>query len=297
MQRRRQSLSEILDSLTRIQADWRDPLADDVLRRLSEVPEKEEYTRSDVQTFLESHAPKANFSASDAFRSGLTAVRLFLDLSRDEFEAALRAILGEGGTGINRYRKDGTAFLAALESLGILQSMTDVVQRPLTWQALLEERLKSGRGSAIKGQQRGRTIEDFAEGCLIEVFGAGNYDSRCRFKGASGRRDEKCDFAIPSKDDAEILIEAKGYGATGSKQSDVLGDITRIVAEKRHDTTFLLVTDGIMWRPRQSDLRKIVRMQNRGEIDRIYTRNMRDGLVEDLATLRKEKGIQPRKSV
>ena len=69
-----------------------------------------------------------------------------------------------------------------------------------------------------------------------------------------------------------------------------------IVAEKRHDTTFLFVTDGIMWRPRQSDLKKIVRMQNRGEIDRIYTRNMRDALVEDVATLKNEKGIQPRNS-
>ena len=70
-----------------------------MLRRLSEVPEKEEYTRSDVQALLESQAPEANFSASVEFNSGLTAVRLFLDLSRDEFEAALRAVLGEGGIG------------------------------------------------------------------------------------------------------------------------------------------------------------------------------------------------------
>ena len=57
----------------------------------------------------------------------------------------------------------------------------------------------------------------------------------------------------------------------------------------RHDIS--VCHRRIMWRPRQSDLRKIVRLQNRGEIDRIYTRNMRDALVEDLATLKQEKGI------
>ena len=71
------------------------------------------------------------------------------------------------------------------------------------------------------------------------------YDARCRFTGATGISTEKTDFAIPSKDDPGILIEAKAYGATGSKQTDVLGDITRIVNEKRDDTQFLLVTDGI----------------------------------------------------
>lgn len=270
-------------------------MAFEVLRRLSEVPQKDRYTRSDVQAILESQAPTSELTTPQEFTAGLTVVRLFLDLSKDEFEAALRAELGEGGIGINRYRTDGGTYLAGVEAMDILQCMQNVVGRPVSWKDILAERLKSGRGSAIKGQQRGRTIENFAEDCVIEVFGEGNYDSRCRFKGASGQRGEKCDFAIPSKDDPEILIEAKGYGATGSKQTDVLGDITHIVQEKRHDTTFLFVTDGIMWRPRQSDLKKIVELQNQGQIDRIYTRSMRSALVEDLATLKQEKGMQPKK--
>ena len=268
---------------------------DEVVRRLYDVPKKEAYERLDLQFILEPAEPRSEFTGSKGFTAGLTVIRLFLDLSKDEFEAALRTVIGAGGIGIKRYRKNKGEFLAGLETLGVLTCMQDVVGSPVSWPDILIERIKSGRGSAIKGQQRGRQIEDFAEGCVIEVFGRGNYDSRCRFLGASGRRGEKCDFAIPSKDDPEILIEAKGYGATGSKQSDVLGDVTRIVGEKRHDTTLLLVTDGTMWRPRQSDLKKIIDLQNLGQIDRIYTRNMRRELVEDLTTLKQEKGIRPKK--
>ncbi len=103
--------------------------------------------------------------------------------------------------------------------------------------------------------------------------------------GARGKSTEKADFAIPSKEDARILIEVKAYGATGSKQTDVLGDVARVVAEKRPDTDFLLVTDGVTWLDRGSDLRKLIEMQNTGEIQRIYTRAMAQQLQDDLLEL------------
>jgi len=57
------------------------------------------------------------------------------------------------------------------------------------------------------------------------------------------------------------LIEAKGYGATGSKMTDIIGDIEKIIAAKRPDTAFLFFTDGMTWKERKSDLRKIVEYQ------------------------------------
>ena len=112
----------------------------------------------------------------------------------------------------------------------------------------LIKRLKTGRGSAIKGQSRGRALENTVESIVLSVFGGGCYDVRCRFLGARGTSTEKADFAVPSKNDPRILIEAKAYGATGSKQTDILGDISRIIAQKRHDTNFLLVVDGVLGR-------------------------------------------------
>ena len=131
-------------------------------------------------------------------------------------------------------------------------------------------------------------MEDFVEEIVRSVFPPDSVAVRCRFKGAKGQSTEKADFAIPSASDPAILIEVKAYGATGSKQTDVLGDIARIVEEKRHDTVLLLVTDGITWKQRPSDLRKLIGLQNEGKINRIYTKTMDRDLRTDLETLRKE---------
>lgn len=132
-------------------------------------------------------------------------------------------------------------------------------------------------------------FEDFVEVLLGDVFS--RFDSRCSFVGKDGSHRAKVDFAIPSKEEPLIVIEVKGYAATGSKQTDVLGDLREIVAIKRHDTLLLFVTDGLTWRQRMSDLRKVVDMQNRGEVARIYTRSMRDEFSSDLQTLKSELGL------
>ena len=52
----------------------------------------------------------------------------------------------------------------------------------------------------------------------------------------------------------------------------------------------LLVTDGITWKQRPSDLRKLIALQNEGKIARIYTKSMEKDLHSDLLTLRREIG-------
>lgn len=134
-------------------------------------------------------------------------------------------------------------------------------------------------------------MEDFVEAIVRSIFLDDQVAIRCRFTGAKGQSTEKADFAIPSSTDPTILIEVKAYGATGSKQTDVLGDISRIVEEKRHDTVLLLVTDGITWKQRTNDLRKLIGLQNEGRIQRIYTKSMAEDLRNDLETLRSEMGF------
>ncbi len=155
------------------------------------------------------------------------------------------------------------------------------------WSDILVERLRSGRGSAIQGQRRGRGLEDFAEAIVKEVFGQGGYAARCTFTGADNTT-AKCDLAIPDRTHPRIIIESKGYGATGSKMTDIIGDIDAIIAAKRHDTPFLFVTDGMTWKARISDLKKIIHRQNQGKVTRIYTTKMRQRFLEDLNTLKAE---------
>lgn len=290
MKRYQQTLDEILKQLSPVKTSWRDAHADAVIQRLQQIPQKTSYTRADLLQLLDTeHAPEG-IKPKQHFEAGLTTIRLFLDLSKDELTAQLRERLN-GSLGITRARQDPDGVCAALEEMGILSRMAATINTPISWSDLLTERLKSGRGSAIKGQRRGRYLEDFVEQLLIQVFGEDAYDARCQFTGATGISTEKTDFAIPSKNDPGILIEAKAYGATGSKQTDVLGDITRIVNEKRDDTHFLLVTDGITWHDRTSDLNKLVTLQNQGKIARIYTQSMTDQLEADLRQLKEEHGL------
>ena len=270
-----QTLDEILDSLRPIDVDWRDETARNVIERLQAFPVKGQYTSVDIADILARN-----------FKEGTLICRLFLGLSKDGFEGLLSKSLGKGGIGVKRYEADPQIFLAVLEDLGLLQAIAAETNRELHWTDTLVERLRSGRGSAISGQRRGRSVEDFCESVVLKVLGNA-FDPRCTFTGQRGQR-AKCDFAIPSGSDPRILIEAKGYGATGSKMTDVIGDIKAIIDAKRADTAFLLFTDGVTWRQRQSDLRKIIDHQNNGDITRIYTYAMAERFESDLQQLKTE---------
>ena len=273
-----QQPEEIIDSLQPLRVEWQDEVARRVISQLETTPAKEKYAIADVKKILDDH-----------FDDGLLICRLFLALSKDEFTAALRRALDGQSAGIKGYRRDPDKFLAALESLGLLTAMTQCVNRKPKWSDVLVERLRSGRGSAISGQKRGRGVEDFAEAVVKQVFGAA-YSKRCAFTGARGDT-AKCDFAIPSKANPQILVEAKGYAATGSKMTDVIGDIEKIIAAKRADTALLFFTDGLTWNQRKNDLRRIVAYQNRGDITRIYTSAMAKQFETDLRQLKSEYGL------
>ncbi|MDE4144835.1 DpnII family type II restriction endonuclease [Phaeobacter gallaeciensis] len=268
-------------SLSPLEASWMDSMAEAIMARLQSVPEKREYDRSDIVELVEA-ADGKGFSVSKF------CVGCFLGYSKDKLETELTSRLGPGGTGVMRFKSDRDAYLDVLEEMGLLDAMTLAVNTRPVWTDLLRERLRFGRGSAIQGQQRGRELEDFVEAIIQEVFGNA-YEARCTFKGANG--EAKCDFAIPSKLTPLILIEAKGYGATGSKMSDIIGDVDAIIGAKRHDASLLLFTDGLTWKSRANDLRKLVQRQNDGRITRIYTKQMREIFQAELEILKGEYGL------
>jgi len=274
----RQRIEDILGSLRHLEVDWRDETAIQVIAKLQGLPVKAAYSIDDVEALLD-----ANFD------EGILICRLFLGLSKDQFTAQLHGARGSAGIGVKSYRADTAGFLSDLSRLGLLEAMAMEANRPTHWSDVLVERLRSGRGSAISGQRRGRDVEDFAEAIIKTVFGD-NFEVRCTFNGPRGTS-AKCDFAIPSKSAARILVESKGYGATGSKMTDILGDVHTIINAKRADTALLFFTDGLTWKERQSDLRKLVELQNNGDITRIYTYAMADQFERDLLQLKSEGGL------
>jgi hypothetical protein len=278
MKRVRQTFEEISKSLSNLEVDWmEDPHAGAVIKAFKALPAGRNITRGDVVKLFESD-----------FRVASTALRLFLDFSKDEFERITAELFKDnGGAGVTNFRSNPDAYVAKLEEIHLLERMSAEINRPPEWSDRLIGLFQGGWGSAVKGQLRGRMLEDFTEAILKKVFASEQIIPRCQFLGANGLSSEKADFAIPSSDDAHILIEVKAFNATGSKQTDVLGDIYRIVEQKRDDTAFILVTDGISWKARSSDLRKIIALQNLGKIRKIYTMAMAKEFEADLRSLKK----------
>lgn len=275
-----QSLEEVLASLSPLDVEWMDEMAANTIAQLTALTRKPSYDTSDIEALF-----------ADNFDEGLLCARLFLALSSDQMRSALAAKLGTaGGLGVKRFNADRAAYLDALVQLGLPEKMAATVNYAPVWSDILVERLRAGRGSAISGQKRGRGLEDFAESIVREVFGEGGYVSRGTFVGEQGKK-AKFDFAIPDRVRPRILLEVKGYGATGSKMTDVIGDLDAIIEAMRRDTTLLFVTDGLTWKERPSDLRKILQRQNEGKIARIYTTGMREQFIEDLRTLKAECGL------
>jgi hypothetical protein len=272
MKRVEQTLDDLFSKLTTIETDWKDDFSDRLVVFINEISENE-INKEVLITLLEKD-----------YELGITVFRLFLEKSKDEFNSIIKEI--SPASGKKYFLKNKDAFIETLFQLRLREIMDSTILGKYTWKNIIIERLKAGRGSAIKGQQRGRQTENFVEDIVKAIFT--NYDPRCSFTGKTGLSTEKADFAIPSKEKPNILIEVKAYGATGSKQTDVIGDITRIIKEKRTDTYFLLFTDGITWKSRANDFRKLIKFQNEGDIYKIYTKSMIDELIVDLKTLKKE---------
>ena len=280
----RQRFDDIIATLSPLEAEWMDDTAAAIMERVRSVPDKPAFDRSDVARLMAA-------TSGGSFQVSKFCAGLFLGLSKDALEVELKNRLGASGTGtgIKSYQKDRESYLDALEALGLPDAMMRLVNSKPVWSDLLEERLRSGRGSAIQGQRRGRALEDFAEEVIQEVF-EDAYVPRCTFQGVTDST-AKCDFAIPGRTEPLILVEAKGYGATGSKMSDIIGDLDAIIGVKRSDASLLLVTDGLTWKARANDMRKIVERQNDGRIARIYTKRMRDRFHADLLILKEDYGL------
>jgi hypothetical protein len=153
MQVIQQTLDDLVASLGPLPVEWMDEIAANAIARLTAIPVKENYGRTDVAALLEGD-----------FEEGILCCRLFLALSKDSMEGALRDELGHGGIGLRRYQADREAFLDALERLGLTDAMSTTINYEPIWSDILVERLRSGRGSAIQGQRRGRGLEGVGQG-------------------------------------------------------------------------------------------------------------------------------------
>ncbi|MGH8890791.1 MAG: hypothetical protein ACRDV3_13670, partial [Acidothermaceae bacterium] len=114
----------------------------------------------------------------------------------------------------------------------------------------------------------GRRVEDDIE-AIARDLGI-PYVLRTRFSGRNGRT-APCDLAMPTKDEAQIVVAAKGFDSTGSKLTDAVREIEEMADVRLPRQFVMAVIDGIGWKSRISDLRRIHQLWERRQIDGMYT--------------------------
>ena len=166
-------------------------------------------------------------------------------------------------------RKDPGTMARVMTALEVPGLIADQVNRVWRADEVLVERYQLTRGRAMSGQSRGRSLENDVDRVLAEL--GIPCEKRKTFTGREGKQ-AKCDFAVPSKNHPKVVIESKGFEATGSKLTDFLGDVLKIGEAKAYHMYFFVVTDGRGWHNRESDLKRLIGFHHDGLIDMIYTR-------------------------
>jgi hypothetical protein len=143
----------------------------------------------------------------------------------------------------------------------------------------------TAKASGVTGRLVEDRIEAVARGLGLEC------STRGRFEGRGGRT-APCDLAIPGDGaDALIVVAAKGFDSTGSKLTDAVREVEEM-AEIRLPTQFIFAAvDGIGWKSRTSDLKKIHTLWDNGMIDGMFTLNQLDWFENQLRAAVKRLGL------
>jgi hypothetical protein len=135
------------------------------------------------------------------------------------------------------------------------------------------------RATATRAGAAGRRVEDEIQAVAERLHLP--HELRTRFTGRNGRT-AACDLVIPDSRSAAIAVAAKGFDSTGSKLTDAVREIEEMAEVRLPNQFILAVVDGIGWKNRQADLRRIYELRERNQIDGMYTLAMLDDFQSDV---------------
>ncbi|WP_027494185.1 hypothetical protein [Rhodococcus sp. JG-3] len=135
------------------------------------------------------------------------------------------------------------------------------------------------RVTATRAGESGRKVEDEIEAIASDL--GLTYETRTRFTGRNGRT-APCDLVVPDTENAAIVVAAKGFDSTGSKLTDAVREIEEMADVRLPRQFVIAVIDGIGWKSRKADLRRIHALWESQQIDGMYTLASLDKFREDL---------------
>lgn len=195
---------------------------------------------------------------------------LAVGLGRERLKNVLRHRLGSSGwVTLGRERPEDVVAMLD-EEYDLVRLVDEQRHRSYNFGDVLVARAGTRRTATAAGVT-GRRVEDEVE-AVADLLGL-PHQTRTRFQGRAGAT-APCDLAIPSGGpDAKIVVAAKGFDSTGSKLTDAVREIEDM-ANVRLPTQFVMAAvDGIGWKSRAADLRRIYDLRNDDRIDGLYTLN------------------------
>jgi hypothetical protein len=146
------------------------------------------------------------------------------------------------------------------------------------------------RQTATAAGASGRKVEDEIEAIAMDL--GLPCQTRTRFTGRNSRT-APCDLVIPSGGRAEIAVAAKGFDSTGSKLTDAVREIEEMADVRQARQFIMAVIDGIGWKNRLNDLRRIYALWESNQIDGMYTLATLDRFRADLRQAARLRGLLP----
>ncbi len=213
---------------------------------------------------------------------------LAVGLSRERLKNVLRHHLGSSGWVTLSRERAGDVVAMLDQEYDLVRLVGEQLHRSYDFGDVLVARAGTRRTAAAAGVT-GRRVEDEVE-AVADLLGL-PHQTRTRFQGRGGAT-APCDLASPSGgSDAKIVVAAKGFDSTGSKLTDAVREIEDM-ANVRLPTQFVMAAvDGIGWKSRAADLRRIYDLRHGDRIDGLYTLNTLGEFRADLEEAARRLGL------
>jgi hypothetical protein len=215
---------------------------------------------------------------------------LAVGLTQEKLKNVLKHHLGSAGwTTLARTRSSDVVEMLD-SNYELVRLVDEQRQRTYDFGDVLVARA-STRRTAADASARGRRIEDEIEAVARDLDLP--YETRTRFEGQGGQT-APCDLAIPAGgSDALIVVAAKGFDSTGSKLTDAVREVEEM-ADKRHPAQYVMAAiDGIGWKSRLNDLRRIYDLRATNAIHGLYTLEGLGDFRGDLQAAARRVGLTP----